>query len=258
MKIRAKQFGLSLVETIVVVAVVALMIGLAIPAVKTFMNPMTSSAGVESMISAALSSARAIAAKNQKYAGIRFQQDKNGNQYMIAIINADPQAMGNLTIAYIAVNGLNPIKLPESMGVMDLKFGSSDISSNNDLDDPVKVSNTTTFSVIFSPSGNLVKEDVRVRNRDGIYQPVYDDTYKTCDTNDSIFNGYDAVIKGNIGLFVQDDYPVNGYEEEKSRSSIVIFSKKEFNETVKKWDDYIKDLPVLYISPYTGSIISQK
>ena len=80
MKIKKLQSGISLTEAVLAVAVIALLVGVSIPAYKAFDTAVNSPAGAGSMVSAALSSARAIAAKNQKYAGIRFQQDKNGNK----------------------------------------------------------------------------------------------------------------------------------------------------------------------------------
>ena len=255
MKIRAKQFGLSLVETIVVVAVVALMIGLAIPAVKTFMNPMTSSAGVESMISAALSSARAIAAKNQKYAGIRFQQDKNGNQYMIAIIyNYDPSVSTSLNgsvDSFTAVKGLSPVKLPENVFIFDTKdYNDVEINSNA-VDDDDKLKDITSFTILFSPSGNLAIRMV-------LTSPI--------STDDSIFNS-SATVEYMFEKATNSS--IKPYGKELGRNSLILCdNKSEFLKLAanERWNSFFKDpilnqldsTKVFYISPYTGSIISQK
>ena len=72
--------GFSLSEMLVVISVIILLIGIGIPAARQITDSFESSAGLRNVISAALSNARAIATKNQKYAGLRFQQDQNGRQ----------------------------------------------------------------------------------------------------------------------------------------------------------------------------------
>src|SRR4030042_1945161 len=166
-KLRTKH-GLTLTEMIVVVSIVAMFAVLAVPAFRAFVRSFESEGGANAMISASLSSARAIAAREQRYAGIRFQNkyqpDGKGCQYMIFIMQ-DPQIMA---YGFRAVEGIEPIKLPDSVGVMDLKInGNTDIGSDSDITLTADVNDTTTFSVLFSPSGKLVIHEVRVRNRDG-------------------------------------------------------------------------------------------
>lgn len=256
MKIRAKQSGLSLVETIVVVAVVALMIGLAIPAVKTFTNSTSSSAGAESMISAALSSARSIAAKNQKYAGIRFQRDKDGYQYMIAIIhNYDPSAASGLNKSvdsFTAVKGLNPVKLPENILVFDTKdYNDVEINASAVNDDD-KLKDITSFTILFSPSGSLATRMVLV-------SPI--------SANDSIFNS-SATVEYMFEKSVNSS--AKPYGKELSRNSLILCGNKaDFLKlaTGERWTDFFEDpanagkpdpAKTFYINPYTGSIISEK
>ena len=74
MRIRTKQSAVTLTEMTVVIASVALLVGLGLPAIRAFHDSFESRSGARSMISAALASARAIAAKEQRYAGIRFQK----------------------------------------------------------------------------------------------------------------------------------------------------------------------------------------
>ncbi len=81
-----------------------------------------------------MASARAIASKEQCYAGIRFQKRYDptnpitqASQYIIFIIKEnDKNLSGNLVNGFRAVKGIQPIKLPDSIGVMDL-FYSSDL-----------------------------------------------------------------------------------------------------------------------------------
>jgi len=214
------------------------------------------------MISAALASARAIAASRQHYAGIRFQnryqEDNKGCQYMIFIVQ-DPEI---LAWGFRAVEGLEPIKLPNSVGVMDLRHRTNysnpkdptdtPINYDYEIDEPKEVTDTTAFSIIFSPSGKLVIHDVRVRNRDG----------KTTDTsNDDIFNTESNVTDtlNPIGMFIQDDYADLGLGQEPSRKSFIVYDKTRFDEVDKnrRYSDYLSGLEVIYINPYTGTMINR-
>lgn len=240
MKFKTKQSGITLPEIIVVVVVIALLIGLAIPAVKSFQNVLSSPGGAKAMISAALSSARALAAKHQKYAGIRFQQDKDGNQYMIPIIH-DPNLVDSSTYTvpnsgFRALKGLNPMKIPSDIIV----FGPV-LTTNTDWNNDDKIKNLTTFSIIFSPSGSLVIRSVEVLR---------------INSKDTIFND----SGNNPAPMFQDDYDTSfPYDKEDSVNNFVICNKNDFGkiDINSRYTDFIQDLEVLYINPYTGSIIEK-
>jgi Tfp pilus assembly protein PilE len=272
MKAKSRQSGLTLVEQTAVIAAIALLVSLSIPAVRSFLGSLEIQGGAKAMISAALSSARAIAAREQRYAGVRFQQkyqpDDKGCQYMIFIVQ-DPNV---LAYGFRAVEGIEPIKLPGNIGVMDLRIRTNHGSSSNDaensedesidndikIDGPEELRDTTAFSLIFSPSGKLVIHDVRVRNRDGIYRPT---TIPPKDSKDDVFNSEDNIKNYNVGMFIQDDYAHLGLGQEPSRSRFIIYDKTVFEKVDKdrRYSDYLKDLKdsMIYISPYTGTIISR-
>ncbi len=161
--------------------------------------------------------------------------------------------MGNLTIGFRAVEGLQPIKLPDNIGVMDLtivtdrRTGTSYYNEVR-LDDPFltaaqrdiyidevfELTDTTTFSIIFSPTGKLVIHEIRIRNRGGER-----DTVANINNNsyDDIFNKK-AQVDAGIGMFYQDDYysgyGINlelGLGPEISRRSFVIYDKIRFDKT---------------------------
>jgi hypothetical protein len=229
------------------------------------------------MISAALSTARAIAAKEQRYAGIRFQQDLAGNQYMVFIVH-DFQKTG-LNPGFRVVESLKPIKLPESVGVMDLmvriNHGTHWTDAEDLLDELLKVAylddtdpqnfgpdqknkyltDTSSFSIVFSPSGKLIMRDVRVRNRDGIYQPNNGLSGKV--STDGIFNSPDNITNYGVGMFVQDDYAELGLGAELGRNRFVIYDKTQFDKlNATGRFNYLSGLELVYINPYTGTIIS--
>ena len=266
MKAKLKQSGLTLTEMTVTVAIVALLGALSTPAIRTFFDSMASSGSTRAMISAAMASARAIAAREQKYVGIRFQTayDENGpleaSQYMIYIVH-DYKKMG-LVNGFRAVEGLEPIRLPDGIGVMDLhvrksltnEANSEDrrIALDTDIDDDYELRDTKAFSIIFSPAGKLVIHKVRVRNRDGDPTPDNPD-----DSRDDTFNSIINIRDNDTGMFLQDQYADMGLGQEYSRRSFVIYDRRDFRNVPSdsRYTDFIEHLEdkfMIYINPYTG------
>jgi hypothetical protein len=59
-------------------------------------------------------------------------------------------------------------------------------------------------------------------------------------------------------MFYQDDYPDDGFDEEPSRNSFVIYDKVKFNVMDKTARfDYLQNLDKIYINPYVGTIIER-
>jgi type II secretory pathway pseudopilin PulG len=278
MRLRSKQSGLTLTEMTVVIASIVLLAVIGLPAVRAFVRSFETEAGTRAMISAALSSVRAIAAQNQKYAGIRFQQDTHGHQYMIFIIQ-DPDMMA---WGFRAAPGLKPVKLPDSIGVMDLivrtNHGTSSSAAEDTgcgplvaeyLDDanPLNlgpdgknkyVTDTCSFSIIFSPAGKLVTHDVRVRNKDGVYQPNNGGPASKRSMDD-IFNSEYNIKNYGVGLFIQDDYAELGLGAESSRYSFIIYDKSQFNKlNANGRFSYLSGLKPIYINSYTGTIVNNQ
>jgi hypothetical protein len=267
MRTRSKQSALTLPEIAVVIATIALLAGFALPAIRALLNSFETQSGAKTLISTTLASARAIAAKEQHYAGVRFQQDSAGNQYMVFIVHEEPSKMGNLTIGFRAVQGVKPIKLPETVGVVDLLYYPDLLNPSADgiINDDVEINNynvlrdTMTFSIIFSPSGKLVIHDVRVRNRDGIYQPDNGNPNKI--SLDDVFNSLENINNYGVGMFIQDDYPAMGLGAELSRNSFVIIYEKDKFEQARgmgsAWSDYLAQRAPdrIFINAYTGTII---
>ncbi len=279
MKAKSKQSGITLMEMTVVIAVVALLVSLGLPAVRMLFNSFESQGGGRAVISAALASARAIAAKEQRYAGVRFQQDLDGNQYMVFIVHDPaPKPYGtNLTNGFRAVEGVEPIKLPDSVGVMDLMVRTNhnpgDFPARDSDDEQLRVeylddmnplnlgpdgknkyiADTCSFSILFSPSGKMVIHNVRVRNRDGDYRPL-----NLNDSMDDIFNSPENIANYNMGMFVQDDYAELGLGAESSRNKFIIYDKTQFDELDGGGRfNYLSGLEFIYINPYTGTMIKK-
>jgi len=274
--------GLTLIEMTLVIATIALLVGFGVPAVRALINSFQSENGTRSVIGAALSSARAMAVKNRRYAGIRFQKRcvsrdpanplggvVDAPQYMVFIVNEEKKKMGDLTIGFRAVEGIEPIKLPETTGVIDV----SHIAGDADIDSEVELNDATAFSIVFSPSGKLVVHDVRVRNRDGESRPN-NDTGSGKRSMDEVFNSAYNIATYGRGMLIQDDYSVRnpapgndpdyGLGKEASRTSFVIYDRPRLQQAFKKpvravWSEYLlgtAQRSVVYVSPYTGTLIS--
>ncbi len=255
---------------LVVVAIVAVLMVFGMPAVRTMLNSFHSDGNTRAMINSALAAARSIAVSEQTYAGVRFQfayNPRNGGdilampQYLIIIIH-DADGTG-LEWGFRAAEGIEPVKLPESVGVMDLKVRANssdatkslpdDVVTNTHIDDADGLRNATTFSIVFSPAGKLVVQDVRTRNRDG-------ETGISTVSHDDIFNTRQNVENHVTGMFYQDDDTTLGLGQEMSRNSFIIFDTNilKRTDTNWRWRDYLSTLQPVHINPYTGAIINNK
>lgn len=269
MNYKLKKSGLSLTEITVIIATIAILVGLSVPAVRAFIKSLETGSSTKSIINSALFNARAIAAKEHRYAGVRFQKayrpegPLDAPQYMVFIIydSDDPPNGTGLANGFRAVEGLKPIRLPDTIGVMDLRYRTNSdptspddalIDENDDINSLARVRDTTTFSIVFSQSGRLVIHEVRVRNRHGRINDSSDD---------DIFNTK-ANVDADNAMFYQDDYsedPLNlGLGQEYSRNSFIIYEQKEFKrayESGQAWSGHLSSLEPLYINAYMGTII---
>lgn len=280
MSAKPKQFGLTLPEMVVVIAIIAMLVGVGLPAVRMVQSSFESGSSARSMISAALASARALAAKENHYVGVRFQKAYNPDaaeplnpltapQYMIFIIHDPERAPAGTGLAngFRAIEGAKPMKLPDSVGVMDLtlvnrsvsgtsiSFTEDPLDADAEIDTLEELRETTTFSVIFSPSGKLLMHKVRVRNKNGRTPGA------SSQSLDDIFNTELQIAHPTdpYGMFFQDDYLTLGLGPEYSRRSFIIYSRLEFKQAYKAgkaWSGYLAGLEAIYINPYTGTIIS--
>ncbi len=258
--------GFSLVEMLVVVGIIAVLVGLTIPAINALQKSYDST-GADSMISAALATARTLAISNHNYAGVRFQKAYNkkgpleADQYMIFIVYAGHDVT-NWDCGFIAKEGYKPIKLPANIGVMDKMVRTShtttskhcdQVSENSlvaaNLTDDVNITDTSAFSIVFSPAGKLVIYVVRCRDND----------YTAANIKDDVFNTQNNVELSQIGMFIEDDCDTIGLGVENSRTKFVIYDRDKFKTmtTATQRGDYISGLKPMYINPYTGQIIEK-
>ncbi len=224
--------------------IVAAVIIIAIPTVGALQRSYQSS-GVGSMIAAALGNARALAAKEQKYAAVRFQPAGDPcqsdplkvPQYMITLIyNSEPNNTAvSDSLCFSYYKGLKPVKLPVEQIVLDMYSNNAAVADNTDIQSDAQLTDAATFTIVFSPAGNLVQpEDVLV------------DRWHN---NDDVFNDAGA------GMFVRD------WQTERGRNSFLICDRKKLaelpaNDRYSRYLQRHKDEQMTYINAYTGSLMA--
>jgi type II secretory pathway pseudopilin PulG len=296
-----KPVGLTLIEMTLVVATIALLLGLALPAVRAMIDSFQSEGGTKSIIQAALNSARVMAMTHQRYVGVRFQKactsndpcdplkgDLNAPQYMIFIVQDEPKNMGglgdlgdprnlaNLGNGFRAMEGHEPIRLPDTTGVMQEDDMNPIVAVG--LKREGSLSDMTTFSIVFSPSGKLIVHEIRVRNRDGVYRPD-NAPGSTKASYDDVFNSAENICLYKRGMFIQDDYswlnptpraprerPELGLGWEDSVTSFFFYDvatlrtlytklRRPDGDVIDYLDAQKRDRSV-YVNSYTGDLIS--
>lgn len=296
MDVARRHRGLTLVEMLVVMTIMTLLFAAGVPAVDALRKSFESPQAAKAMIAATLGAARSIAMLRGTYAGVRFQQEadpcdpKNAplyaSQYMILIVH-DAQETG-LAFGFRAVEGAKPVKLPDSIGAMDmwvvddrlrtspgstterrLDDGSIDVDALDaefyfDLSGHLlTLREVTTFSVIFSPTGHIVRHTVVVRNRmgkpDTTVTAVFDDTIQ-----DDVFN-IQANVDAGLGRFYQDDYFDSSTQNlrlgpEKSRDGFILYAREPFRKALlngRAWTEYLaKGQTPIYVNPYSGVLFT--
>lgn len=270
---------MSLIESLVVVGIIAALVGFGVPAVRAVLRSLGSEESVQALVQAALSSARSMALEQQRYVGLRFQKASSGEgdglgnpQYMVFVVHAKDDDR-DLAYGFRALEGVPRMRLPDPFNVMDLTVVTRSVDgsravkeerirADGDIDSIAEVNDTTTFSMIFSPAGHLVvMQDIRVRNRDGRADK------ETPPSEDDVFNTEAQVLdqapRRRRGMFLQDDYPQRGLGPESSRRSFVVVRTKEFERAFATGQAYSRCLAdlqskVVHVAPLTGALVSRK
>jgi len=258
---KKQKAAFTLIEMLVVIGIIALMIAATTPAVLALVKSNKLSAA-RNLIRSALVLAQAHAAQSQRYAGVRFQFDRDGwekgQQYLVLIEKAAP---GSATYEYNAIPNTKPATLPMGIGVIALNavVASNSNLSNGNLDDDLDhalggLLNATTFSIIFSPTGQMVVKKVQALARD-----VDDKTFGNQLDVDTIARAGDPPSP----LLYYDNYvpvidSVSWCEYEPSTTGFYIYETQLMAECEPdfRYDDYVEPaLDPILINAYTGTII---
>lgn len=189
--------GFTLVELVIVFAIIAILVALAVPSLSG-LTRVSSEGAIRTTMRSLFASARMRAAATQRYVGIRFQQARDGRQYAVMLEQVQPgehfpggcpSYYQNCTfLTFTAAGGSEPIPLPRGVEVArgDLETwkprgaggtapAQPDMGFVEDPNGVPGVIPATTFTVVFSPSGQIVRRQVHVTQRPDQYfnQPDY-------------------------------------------------------------------------------------
>jgi len=270
---KKQQYGFTLIEMLVVVAIVAVMSALVLPNTMGIIRSHRAAA-TKNLIKNALAQAKAHAAVTQKYAGVRFQFTKDkwqdNRQYLVLIENEPglaPDAAGiifNHQDRFVAIRNAKAAALPVGIGVISqTAYGSAGIP--DDLTQ-FGVMGETTFSIIFSPTGQLVCKQVYLRPRDSVDDAVD----VNGDPIDTIVN-LDNKVNEGVALLYHDVYKNALHEkwrcEEPSVLGLYIFDADKLmsidglnmgiDDKAVQRAEYIQSLEPILINIYTGTIIKE-
>lgn len=164
-RITALRAGFSLIELMVVIALILLISGATLPSIITIFN-----AGAEAqaynLLTAQLTAARALAIQEATYTAVHVQRVAAGDAdatylshmtdtfYSAVMIYADPDETDNNHDRYFQLaDGFTPRKLPgaAAFGEIDAAAPGYKSLAQADLED------FTTLSIVFSPNGSVVR-----------------------------------------------------------------------------------------------------
>lgn len=275
MKNQGQHAGFTLIEMLIVVMIIAIMVALIIPATNTFTQSYRMS-NAKNLIRTSLAQAQAYASQSRRYAGIRFQYDgtgwENGKQYLVLIekVPHGPE-FASWPWAYRAVPNVQPVSLPSGIGVfsgvidMLALVDRDDYLDDDYFTDPTRphfcLSGATTFSIIFSPSGQLVTKPVEIHERD---------------TTDKIFNrpefismvppeallsydDYFGAVSPGMPWCVREDSATSFYLFEASRMKAAPEAERYttyVNENTS--EGVIRNLKPIMINVYTGKLMEEE
>ena len=207
---REVRAGFTLVELVIVFAIIAILVALAVPSLSG-LTRVSSEGAIRTTMRSLFASARMRAAATQRYVGIRFQQARDGRQYAVMLEQVQPSEhfpggcpsyYQNCTfLTFTAAGGSEPIPLPRGVEVArgDLETwkprgaggtapAQPDMGFVEDPNGVPGVIPATTFTVVFSPSGQIVRRQVHVTQRPDRWFRASSGNFTVRTWHDPVFN----------------------------------------------------------------------
>jgi prepilin-type N-terminal cleavage/methylation domain-containing protein len=250
----------TLVEIMMVVAIIGVVSAITLPHLPKMLDDQKKT-NIKGAIRSQMSLAMAQAAKTQKISGVRFQYDKDGwktgIQYMVLI----ERIPGGLSGQYQAVPYALPVPLPTGFGFIT-GVESDDVNLDDsheellpgDTPDPDNMGSATTFTILFSPEGQVVQRVVSLNPRNG---------------NDNVINVFDSVKlpkydPDNALLFCDAKYndpdAMPWLGTKMSAIGLVLFHTGTvlgLPNPETRATDYFDSLPTLLLNMYTGDLFDE-
>ncbi len=163
--------GFTIIEMLVVISIIILMLAIVTPSIPGMISSQNMSSS-QNIITTALSQAQAYAASHHKKAGLRIQQTKEGRQHIVLI-----EKTGGNIYEYNAIPNAKTITFPKGICLISMDVDSDKLANDKERNGYLMdfsnsgngffcLENAQTFSLIFSPNGQLITPYVEVRKRD--------------------------------------------------------------------------------------------
>jgi len=198
---RQRQPGFTLIEILIVIAIIALVMLIVLPSVSKLFAAQAMVQG-RNLIDAQIKTARSLAIRDRRYTGVHFQRHWDTGEYWSAIVQVSsevelgrsagdsmPSVPTNCdwgsSRAMRMVEGTAATRMPGSLGVglVGAALG-NDYSGLSSIDTPNMTAEVafTTFTVLFDPDGRLATAGGEspsipfIRGDSGVYwcSPLFD------------------------------------------------------------------------------------
>ena len=264
----------TLTEMLVVMAIIGLLVGMSVPAYNSIMKSHRNTAS-KNLIRASLLRAKAHAAGTQRYTGIRFQFgpgaiDPAGDeaerkwlttkkQYLVLI-----EKVSNSTLYdFAAVADVKPSILPPGVVVManNLDFDYDGDVDVQDFDEDIDLLDGTTFSIIFSPSGEMVVKTVQIvrRNDPSVVDAIFGDSADVDDEDRTSTDPPASLLYFDDPSYMSESFWVSApwCQEESSMTGFVLFEIGSVMDMAwgEELRQFITDAQPTLINAYTGSLL---